>query len=252
VSESHCDRPVLGLAQDPIEIVNYFAYLRENVRQRFREVFDLKSVFVDQYLEGAANIHLHLGNADGWRACMEFGVLVPHTLETDVNEFTVFISVGESMKDEQGRKQVPSFVRLKTLDHCDVFVGEVFETTRSIASEFLRRLIDRKSCVLLLTAAISCSECKNHVIQCDASVQSELANQKARLIPELSREFIERFLSSVQIGLFGSRLECSFPSTFDSAVQQRQLFLCPVYPEMGLAKRAHDEILRRNVLRESL
>ena len=55
-------------------MVNYFTYLRENVRKRYRQVFDLKSVLVDQYLKNAVNIHLHLRDSDGWRACVEFGV----------------------------------------------------------------------------------------------------------------------------------------------------------------------------------
>lgn len=52
---SHYDRPVL--AQDAIEVVNYFLDLRENLRERFLSIFDIGSI-EKQYLEGPTDIHL--------------------------------------------------------------------------------------------------------------------------------------------------------------------------------------------------
>ena len=249
---SHCDRPVFdsGLPDDPIEIINYLFYQRENVRQRFRKVFSVGASLVEQYVKGAASIHLHLGDSDGRGACLEIGVGRTSANIGDMSEFTMLVSVGESVQDKQG-VHVKSIVRLKALDHCDVFVREAFKAGRYMPSETLRTIIDRKLCALLLDSRIFPSQVEHQVIQGDASVQGKFAGEKTHLLPEFTQECFERFLVSLKVGLFGSDLKCSFSSEFNFKFQIRQLFLSPIYPELGVLKRAHAETLQKT-LRESL
>lgn len=103
----------------------------------------------------------------------------------------------------------------------------------------LREIIDRKLCALLLDPRISPRKSENNVVERNASVQRELADQESPLIPQLAREFIKRRLTGIKISLVGSHLKCVLTSKLNRELEIRQLFLCPIYPERGLAKRAH-------------
>lgn len=237
--ESRCDKPVFdsGLPEDPIEIINYPTHQRKNLFKRIDKSFNFRGSFLEQYLIGMTNIHLHLGDANDRGACLQYRVLPDHPTEADAREFPVFVSVGEPVEGAQGT-QAKSFVRLEALDHCDVFDREMFEAAGSIVGEVLRTLVDRKLCALLIDPRISARECKHEVVQGGASVQSKLAGENTSFIRHCPDEIL-KWLPGIQISLFGSRLKCTFPSAFNETFKRRQLFLCPVYPELRLAKLAH-------------
>jgi hypothetical protein len=124
------DRPEFEESpQDPVEVVNYLAYLRKNLRKRFDNVCDLETTFVEQYSIGAANIHAHLSSRCSERGiCLQVGIAMRETSQADVNELAVFVPIGESVQEGEAF-QTKSLVRLVALDDCDVFVRDMFKAS---------------------------------------------------------------------------------------------------------------------------
>ncbi len=147
MKESHRDRPVFdpGLPEDPIEVIDYLAYLRKNLRKCFDHVSDFKLSFVQQYSVGAANIHLHLASrcSEGG-ACLQVGVIMRETREAEMDELAMLVSVGKSVEQAKA-SQTKSLVWLEPLDGCDVFRRDVFETTpfRLFPSNMAERFVNR-------------------------------------------------------------------------------------------------------------
>jgi hypothetical protein len=74
-------------------------------------------------------------------------------------------------------------------------------------------------------------------------MKDELTDQSNSLIAQIvSKQKIG--ITSIRVTLLGGSLVCILPSSLDSGFQILQLFACPVYPELGLLKRAHKEALR--------
>lgn len=233
------DRPVLP--QDPIEIINYLGHLRNDLRQRF---FDRVSI-VEQYLEGMATFHLHLGyGVRGLCLCYGHYDLTNPPLKIRPNELTVLIDIGETVEQQQRLKSV---VRLEFLDECDVFVSEMAQEGFAIRGEFLLSLLDRKLCAIIIrpefVSGVTSGQDEDDVIKSGARVQDKFADVLDRDIEEVvAKEKIH--LLRLQMRIVSDGLHCVVVDGFSREFKILHLFGCPVYPELRLLKRAHREAMR--------
>jgi hypothetical protein len=227
-----------GLPQDPIEVVNYFLDLRQNLRKRFCSFMDIGSI-EEQYLDAAINLHVHLAGA--LPLCLSYkNRWAGHSESVDLNEFPVFIYIGESLKEKE-RTEPNSLVRLEPLDHCEMFIREMFESAAPVSSELLRRVADRKLCAILLAAGVAPRQDEDDIIKCSTGVEGELAKQAHRGIARFISEH-KIGITAIRLNVIGNRLQCILPSALQEYLELRNLFPCPIYPELTLMKRAHMEM----------
>ncbi len=249
--DSERDRSAFGSFQTRVELIKNLTNQRAELLKRF---CDRRSV-VEQYLEEVMNIHLHLTSGEaGLCITYEIAPLPVATHEIKSNEFSVLVEVGKTLETQQ---RIKSIVRLEALDHCDVFVRKMLEKSEwrpalprvPISLEALFTIIDRKVCSLYSSIGIKESEREDDIIETGAGVVDEFANKSHRLIVDITPEQAKS-LQHIRIRIVGDSLYCRFPADLDQSFELFQFFPCPVYPELGLLKRAHADPLT-NLLRES-
>ena len=68
-------------------------------------------------------------------------------------------------------------------------------------------------------------------------MKGKLADDKGSLIPQIISEIKEHDRGNFGSACSATVSSASFHSELDSKFQLAQLFSCPIYPELGLAKR---------------
>jgi hypothetical protein len=238
------DKPLFGLFHDRIELANYIFNLRMKNLQRFA---DRRSI-VEKYIGGLVEIHAHahcaqvLSDGSHHRVCFRLrniGAQV-HSRSCEMsssgqlNEVSVLIDIGQPVE----KLKMAALVRLEPLDHCEVFVREMFETARPILGEELRLVIDRKLSAILDRAGVDACEDVNDMVERCSKVQHDLADKNEELRERLLVDS-EVFAANVILTVGNSNLNYSFTEIASERFQLRQLFACPFNPEFGLLKSAH-------------
>ena len=236
------DKPLFGLFQDRIELANYIANLRMKNLQRFA---DGRSI-IEKYIGGNIAIHVHFAESgsdspnDG--VCLRY-----RSISSQINagshevagsgqsdELPVFVNVRQSVQ----KFEIRSMVGLESLDHCEVFVGEMFETARPILGEELFSVIDRKLSSILDRTGINPRENEDDIIECSAEMKNHLTDKDEHIRQRLL--VAGKILLPNSILTVGAvDLDFSFTQSGSERFQLRQLFPCPFNPELGLLKVAH-------------
>ena len=238
------DKPLFGLFQDRIELANYIFDLRIKNLQRFA---DRRSI-VEKYIGGLIEIHAHalcaqsLSDGFAHRVCFRLrnvgtqSHLGSHKVADcgELNKVSVFVDVGQSVQ----KLEMAALVRLEPLDHCAMFVREMFETACPILGKELWSIIDRKLSAILDRTRIDAGQHENEMIQRCPKMENHLANKNEEVRQRLLVDS-EVFASNAIFIIGDSNLDCSLTQIGRERFQFGQLFLCPFNPELGLLKDAH-------------
>lgn len=134
------------------------------------------------------------------------------------DEFPVPVGVGEFAEKLEW---LPSVVRLKPLEKCEMFIGYAAQVPVAVVSEAVWRTFKRKLDAVRHSARILLlSKSARQVIQCVAQATSELANDNTNF----SRENIASFGKEAEALLVGEQIRVRVDNVLP---EPAQMFLCP-------------------------
>lgn len=220
ISEMELSKDVqnaLQLAQKRLELINCLSNTERNFSKR---LYDGAPIW-KRYREGELAAHFHFKAPVDF--CLRwqrknFGLL---EFLVQSNQFSVPVRVGEF---PDLCEFVPSVVRLKRLEQCEMF-GDTFQVSGAVTFEALRRIFDRKLDALGRSAGLLLSKRPSDIVKCIAQAACELANANAdnacKEIPGLWQD-VEPELTGDQIFI---RVNDVLPQPF-------QMFVCPIQQEL--------------------
>jgi len=229
----------------PLELRFEITECLANDRYKLLKLFYNRDTIAERYLNGNILLHVHVLTGENrfcatWRRGDHDGM--PHS-----RQMLVLVGIGQVSENP---RPVASNVRLQSLDSCDVLPGQTIKVP-VIFPKVLFRIYDNKLCLLYNALGIVASQLINKVVQGDAEVLDDVANEPSRFRRSGSIEGCrERPQYSVcdaaiwerDIGWFalqGDVITYNLPKGFDFGAQTVQVFPCPVDPLISAVQLIH-------------